>query len=115
VGGDRQGNIYNVNADQMAVACAAGYGAEKLLFLTDVEGVRGGDGGTLSEMSTEGARELIRTGVASGGMEAKLNSACAALDHGVGEVVIAAGAAQDVVRRLVSGERLGTRLKQGQA
>ena len=39
VAGDRQGNIYNVNADQMAVACAAGFGAEQLIFLTDVEGV----------------------------------------------------------------------------
>jgi acetylglutamate kinase len=115
VAGDREGNIYNVNADQMAVACAAGYGAEKLLFLTDVEGVRGAGGGTLAEMSVEGARELIQTGVASGGMEAKLNSACAALEHGVGEVVIAAGAAPDAVRRLVAGERLGTRMRQGAA
>ena len=39
VAGDRQGNIYNVNADQMAVACAAAFGAEELIFLTDVEGV----------------------------------------------------------------------------
>src|SRR5262249_43080465 len=37
VAGDRQGNIYNVNADQMAVACAIGYGADQLVFLTDVE------------------------------------------------------------------------------
>lgn len=110
VAGDRQGNIYNVNADQMAVACAAGYRAAKLFFLTDVEGVRGAAGETLPDLTAEGARALIASGVASGGMEAKLNSACAALDHGVGEVVIAAGAAPDVVRRLVSGEALGTRI-----
>ncbi|MBV8818959.1 MAG: acetylglutamate kinase, partial [Acidobacteriaceae bacterium] len=40
VAGDRQGHYYNVNADQMAVACAASFGAKQLLFLTDVEGVR---------------------------------------------------------------------------
>jgi acetylglutamate kinase len=115
VAGDRQGNIYNVNADQMAVACAAGYQAAKLLFLTDVEGVRGADGATLSAMTPEDARALIASGVASGGMEAKLNSACAALEYGVGEVVIAAGAAPDVVRRLIAGEALGTRLHRGTA
>jgi len=110
VAGDRQGNIYNVNADQMAVACAAGYQAAKLLFLTDVDGVRGADGEALPLLTPEEAKDLIAAGVASGGMEAKLNSACAALDHGVGEVVIAPGAARDVMRRLISGEPLGTRL-----
>ncbi len=111
VAGDRQGNVYNVNADQMAVACAAGYGADKLLFLTDVEGVRGQDGATLSTLTPEECRALISSGVASGGMEAKLNSACAALEHGVGEVVIAAGATHGIIRKLVAGESLGTRLK----
>src|SRR6202020_1880483 len=37
--GDRDGHLYNVNADQMAVACAAAFGADLLIFLTDVEGV----------------------------------------------------------------------------
>jgi acetylglutamate kinase len=45
VAGDRQGQIYNVNADQMAVACATAFGARQLIFLTDVEGVLDGDGG----------------------------------------------------------------------
>jgi len=115
VAGDRQGNIYNVNADQMAVACAAGYGAAKLLFLTDVDGVRGADGTSLKELSPEEAKGLIAAGVATGGMEAKLNSACAALEHGVGEVVIAPGAAKDIVRRLMSGEAVGTRLARREA
>ena len=39
VAGGRDGHIYNVNADQMAVACAAAFGADRLIFLTDVEGV----------------------------------------------------------------------------
>ncbi len=44
VAGDRDGEVFNVNADQMAVACAAAFGATKLLFLTDVDGVRGAAG-----------------------------------------------------------------------
>ena len=48
VAGDRQGNVYNVNGDQMAVACASGFRADNLVFLTDVEGVRGADGSTIS-------------------------------------------------------------------
>ena len=55
VAGDRQGNIYNVNADQMAVACAAAFGAEQLIFLTDVEGVL--DGGEDGPPAAHGARE----------------------------------------------------------
>ena len=43
VAGDRQGQVFNVNADQMAVACAAGFGARQLIFLTDVEGVLDGN------------------------------------------------------------------------
>src|SRR5215471_14732104 len=39
VAGDREGRIYNVNADQMAVACAVAFGAQQLIFLTDVDGV----------------------------------------------------------------------------
>lgn len=42
VAGDRQGKVFNVNADQMAVACAAAFGACQLIFLTDVEGVLDG-------------------------------------------------------------------------
>jgi acetylglutamate kinase len=108
VAGDRQGNIYNVNADQMAVACAAGYQAERLLFLTDVTGVRGADGANISQLSRSGALALIEQGVATGGMQAKLNSAVAALDQGVPSVVIAAGAEPGIVARLLSGEALGT-------
>lgn len=110
VAGDRLGNVYNVNADQMAVACAAGYRADRLLFLTDVDGVRDGHGATMSALTVSGAKELIDSGVATGGMQAKLNSACAALAGGVGEVVIAPGAAAGIIQRLLNGETVGTRL-----
>jgi acetylglutamate kinase len=109
VAGDRKGRIYNVNADQMAVACATGFGSKKLFFLTDVEGVRGEDG--LIEVLTPSAcAKLIRDGVATGGMQAKLNAACDGLAAGVEEVVIVPGARAGVVDALLAGRRIGTRL-----
>ncbi len=110
VAGDRQGNIYNVNADQMAVACAAGFGAEQLIFLTDVEGVLDGNR-QLRRLLTGGeSRRLMADGIATGGMQAKLNAALSALESGVGQVRIAPGTAPDVLARLLAGEEVGTRI-----
>lgn len=110
VAGDRQGRIYNVNADQMAVACAAGFAADTLLFLTDVDGVRGADGTTLRQLSAADCERLIADGVATGGMQAKLNAAMDALRNGVKQVAIAPGATHGITARLLAGEAAGTRL-----
>jgi acetylglutamate kinase len=110
VAGDARGNVYNVNADQMAVACAASFAAESLLFLTDVEGVRDARGAICPTLTCEQARSLIREGIATGGMQAKLEAAMDALHQGVSQVLIAPGALADVVGRLLSGEAAGTRL-----
>jgi acetylglutamate kinase len=110
VAGDAQGRIFNVNADQMAVACANSFGVEKLLFLTDVDGVRDGEGRTRDLLRVSEALELIRSGVASGGMQAKLEAARGALNAGAKEVIIAPGARPGMVDLLLSGSRLGTRL-----
>jgi len=110
VAGGPRGEVFNVNADQMAATCAAAYGAAKLLFLTDVEGVKGPGGGVIAALTVPEAEELIASGVATGGMQAKLESAMAALQGGAGEVVIAPGAAPGVVGRLLDGEAIGTRL-----
>lgn len=110
VAGDRRGRIYNVNADQMAAACAAGFGVDKILFLTDVAGVMNGNKEILPVLSVAASRALIEQGVATGGMQAKLNAALEALGRGVGQVVIAPGAEPGVVGRLLAGESLGTRL-----
>ena len=108
VAGDRQGNIYNVNADSMAVACAAAFGANRLYFLTDVEGVRGADGQRAPSLTSRDCEQLISSGVATGGMLAKLNAACDALRGGVHSVVIAPGAKAGIIRLLLSGAPEGT-------
>jgi acetylglutamate kinase len=109
VGGDRQGNIYNVNADQMAVSCASGFKADRLLFLTDVDGVKDQAGKVIPVLTPSGAEKLISDGVATGGMQAKLNAAIEALAGGVGEVTIAPGQQPEILARLLAGEQIGTR------
>lgn len=103
IAGDERGNVYNVNADQMAVSCATGLGAERLLFLTDVPGVKGASGEVLPLLTTRDCQALIAAGVAQGGMQAKLESAQAALETGVSEVWIASGRDPEICLRLLAG------------
>jgi acetylglutamate kinase len=108
--GDRQGRFYNVNADQMAVSVATAMRVEKLLFLTDVDGVKDAHGAVRPVLSPDECLKLISSGVATGGMQAKLESAMEAIQKGVPEVVIAPGALPGVIQRLLDGASLGTRL-----
>jgi acetylglutamate kinase len=110
VAGDRQGQIYNVNADQMAVACAAAFGARQLIFLTDVEGVLDQSRQVRPVLTAAESERLIADGVATGGMLAKLNAAVAALRGGVEQVRIAPGTAANVLSRVLAGEAIGTRM-----
>jgi acetylglutamate kinase len=64
----------------------------------------------LPVLAAEHAAGLIASGVATGGMQAKLEAAIAALQAGVGEVRIAPGAEDRVLARLLAGEDLGTRM-----
>ena len=110
IAGDREGNIYNVNADQMAVSCALGWRAEKLLFLTDVAGVKSEDGRVFTHLAPEQVRELIERGIAHGGMQAKLEAALSALRAGLDEAIVAPGHEKGICQRLLAGEDLGTRV-----
>ena len=114
VAGDRQGRVYNVNADQMAVACAVAFGAERLVFLTDVDGVLDGERRIRRSLTAAESRELIAAGVATGGMQAKLNAALDALAGGVARVRIAPGAAPSVLARVLEGEEIGTEMTLGE-
>ena len=110
VAGDRSGRYFNVNADQMAASLAAAMQVDKLLFLTDVDGVRGADGGICSRLDLAACRNLIDTGVAAGGMRAKLDAAMEAIQSGLAEAVIAPGASAGILPRLLAGDEIGTRL-----
>ncbi len=110
VAGDASGKIFNVNADQMAVSCAASFHADQLFFLTDVDGVKGADGSVFATLTVAECRQLIADGVATGGMQAKLEAAIDALLKEVGEVWIAPGARTGIVQELLAQSNVGTRI-----
>lgn len=83
VPGDGADQLVNINADTVAGNIAAAVGASRLVFLTDVEGVRGADGAVLRELSAERARELIADGTIAGGMIPKVEACLHAVALGV--------------------------------
>ena len=94
IGIDGDYNTYNINADDAACAIAKAVKAEKLAFLTDIEGVRriADDPETLiSELSLTEAEELIGNGNIGGGMLPKLNNCIDAIENGVSRVHIMDG------------------------
>ena len=112
IAGGRDGAIFNVNADQMAVACGAGFQADLLVFLTDVEGVLDAQQQRLPRLTAADALALIDGGVARGGMEAKLRAAMAGVANGIGAVRIVAGSQPRILERVLSSEDIGTTLLQ---
>ena len=94
VGMDDAYNSYNINADDAACAIAKAVSAEKLAFLTDIEGVYKdpSDKSTLiSELTIDEARALIGDGFIGGGMLPKLNNCIDAIENGVSRVHILDG------------------------
>ena len=83
VGVGPDGEAYNINADLVAGAIAGALKAEKLIYLTDVEGVKDEEGNLLSSLDLRALEELLKAGVAKGGMIPKLKSARKALLAGV--------------------------------
>lgn len=86
VGTDATGQAYNINADTVAGAIAEAVGAEKLIYLTDIEGLRREvhDASTLIRQTTpDELEDLIATGVIAGGMIPKVASCSAAVRNGV--------------------------------
>lgn len=94
VGVDEQGNSYNINADSVASAVAKALKAEKLMYLTDVEGVKDQNGQVIFQMSPKQAEDYIDSGVISGGMIPKVKSCEDAIAHGVNKVHIIDGRIQ---------------------
>ena len=82
------GEYYNVNADEMAAACAAACHANALIFLTDVPGVKNADGSVVHWLSTKQAEDMVAGSIISGGMLPKLAACKQALKEGVGRVRI---------------------------
>jgi acetylglutamate kinase len=82
------GEYYNVNADQMAAACAAACHADALIFLTDVPGVKNREGTVIRYLKTDEVADLAADRVIAGGMLPKLEASKEALRRGVRRVRI---------------------------
>lgn len=91
VGFDRAGRTYNINADVAAGKLAAALKAEKLILMTDVEGIKGRDGGLIATLAVAQARKLVANGVIGEGMIPKVECCIDALHDGVAKTHIIDG------------------------
>jgi len=84
------GELYNINADHMAAACAEYLQADQLIYLTDVPGVQDGDR-TLAEICSDDIERMVQSKTVAGVMVLKLEAAKRALEGGVRTVHIVGG------------------------
>ncbi len=91
LGAGRAGETFNINGDTMAGAIAAALKADRLLLLTDVDGVRDTSGHVMTELTADTVRAMTADGTISGGMIPKTETALHAIEGGVRAVVILDG------------------------
>ena len=94
LGCDRDGNTYNINGDTAAARIAGALGAERLIMMTDIAGVlrdRDDPATLIPDITVDDARELMRSGVISGGMIPKVECCIDAINCGVRKVIIMDG------------------------
>jgi len=97
LGAGRNGETYNINGDTAAGAIAATLKPDRLLLLTDIDGVRDATGEVVTELTADQIREMTRDGTIAGGMIPKTETALAAIEGGVRAVVILDGRAPNAV------------------
>jgi len=91
LGAGENGETFNVNGDTAAGAIAAGLNADRLLLLTDVDGVKDAEGDVVTELTAEQVVKMTKDGVIAGGMIPKTQTALDAVNGGVRAVVIMNG------------------------
>ncbi len=111
VGVGAAGETYNINADLVAGEVAAALGAEKLIHLTDVQGILGSRGGLVSTLGRQDAERLVKSGVIDGGMLPKLESSLRALQGGTAKAHIIDGRVPHaILLELFTREGVGTEI-----
>ena len=111
VGVGAAGETYNINADLVAGEIAAALGAEKLIHMTDVQGIRDGDGRLVSTLTRKDAERLMREGIIDGGMLPKVESALRALEGGTAKAHIIDGSKPHaILLELFTREGIGTEI-----
>jgi acetylglutamate kinase len=111
VGVGGAGETYNINADLVAGEIAAALGAEKLIHLTDVQGIKGKDGKLVSTLPRKDAERLMKSGVIDGGMLPKVESSLRALEGGTAKAHIIDGRLPHaILLELFTREGIGTEI-----
>lgn len=117
LGADDQGKVFNINADTIAAEIAVGLEAEKLILLSDVNGIyldQDDEGTKLSRLTSADALHLIDSGRATGGMIPKLESLISLLDRGVRSAHIISGTKRNaLLSEVFTNEGTGTMLVAG--
>lgn len=99
--------LYNINADHMAAACAEFLNADQLIYLADVAGVLHGEK-VLSAVSCQEIDRLVQSRIVSGGMVLKLEAAKRAIEGGVRQVRIVGGTTPEALLRASHAEEAGS-------
>ena len=117
IGTDRHGNTYNINADTAAGALAEALGAQKLVYMTDIAGVRGNKddaSSLLRQATTSQLRSLLGSGAIDGGMIPKIESCVSAIERGVFQAHILDGRiAHVLLLELFTDAGVGTMVSKG--
>ena len=112
VGCDKEGNVYNINADTAAAFIAGALNAKRLIMMTDIAGIlkdKDDPSTLIPEITISQAKQLFDSGVISGGMIPKVDCCIEAIDKGVQKVIIMDGRVpHSILMELLTDEGAGT-------
>jgi acetylglutamate kinase len=118
VGSDHGGNVYNINGDTAAAFIAGALGAERLIMMTDIDGIlldKNDPSSLIPELNVSEIEALTKSGVISGGMIPKVECCLEALSGGVKNVVILDGRVpHSILMELLTNEGAGTWIHGGE-
>ena len=119
LGCDKEGNAYNINGDTAAASIAGALHAERMILMTDIEGLlrdKDDPSTLIPELTVEEAESLMAEGVISGGMIPKIKCCMEAIEKGVENVVIMDGRVpHSILMELLTDEGAGTMVTGGKA
>ena len=113
IGTNEKGETFNINADTMAGSIASALKADRLLLLTDVEGVKDKNGEKIEKAPLKEIKKLINQNIIKDGMIPKVNTAIDAIEKGVRAVVILDGSIQNAcLLELFTDHGVGTLIRE---
>lgn len=114
LGADDEGKIYNINADTIASKIAISLGAEKLILLSDVNGIyldAKDPSSKIDQLTMSEAKKMVSNGKATGGMIPKLENLISLLENGVGSAHVIGGSSRNgILAEVFTDEGTGTML-----